>query len=371
MSTSALLIIASSEQNPNLYYRTRFYVPDPCIYIEHEGKRILILSDLEIDRGRKLAEVDVVLSLTEFRKTLPGDRKGFASIVDAVFKERGIVEAIVPWDFPLKYADALRALGYRVSFREEPFFPERLHKTPIEVRLIRQAERFAEQAMGLAIDIIARSEIREGRLYVDGSILTSERIKGEINSCLARVGCVATHTIVASGVHGSMPHHGGEGPILPHVPVVIDIFPRVVATGYYGDITRTVVKGNPSPEANKMYRTVLRGQRLALSLIRAGVKGRDVHEAIHRLFEQEGFKTGEFGGRREGFIHSTGHGLGLEIHEPPRITDDDTVLEEGMVVTVEPGLYYRRLGGVRIEDVVLVTKEGYRSLTRFPKRFVV
>ncbi|MEM4409390.1 MAG: Xaa-Pro peptidase family protein [Candidatus Caldarchaeum sp.] len=318
-----------------------------------------------------MAEVDVILSLTELSKTLPEGKKGFVPIVDGVFKERGIGEAVVPWDFPIKYADALRNLGYKVNFRDEPFFPERLHKTPTEVRLIRQAERFAEQAMGLALDLIARSEIIGGRLYLDGAILTSEKIKGEINSFLSKAGCVATHTIVASGVHGSMPHHGGEGPIIPHVPVVIDIFPKVVATGYYGDITRTVVRGNPSPEANKMYRTVLEGQRLALTLIRAGVKVRDIHEAIHGLFEQKGFKTGEFRGRREGFIHSTGHGLGLEIHEPPRITYDDAVLEEGMVVTVEPGLYYRRIGGVRIEDVVLVTREGYRSLTRFPKRFVV
>ncbi|MCK5709306.1 MAG: aminopeptidase P family protein, partial [Deltaproteobacteria bacterium] len=218
---------------------------------------------------------------------------------------------------------------------------------------------------------VASSEIRRNKLYINGQILTSEKVKGEINAELSRMGYNASHTIVASGVHSSMPHHSGEGPIFADKSLVIDIFPRSQDTGYFGDMTRTVIRGEPSEKLVKMYNTVLNGQKLGISMIKDGVKGRDVHTAIVEYFNESGFETGNLNGKQQGFIHSTGHGLGLEIHEPPRIGMGDEILREGNVVTVEPGLYYEKIGGIRIEDVVVVEKNGCTNLTKYPKRFRV
>jgi Xaa-Pro aminopeptidase len=370
-----LLIIDSSEQNADLLYRTGFFIPDPAIFVEHRKKKMLFLSDLELERARKEARVDMVFPLSEYRKRISPKRRskaGFTDIVDLIFKEYGIKRAVVPGRFPLRYADELRKLGYKITYKKkEPFFEERLKKTPREVGYIREALRKTARAMGIAIEMIASSEIRKGRLFLGGKELTSERIKGEVNAELSRMGYVASHTIVACGVHSSMPHHSGEGPIFVNQPIVIDIFPRSQKNGYFGDMTRTVVKGTPSVELKRMYRAVLKGQRLAISLIRDGVKAKEVHQAVVELFKKLGFETGNIDGKQQGFIHSTGHGLGLEIHEPPRIGPGDDILREGNVVTVEPGLYYERLGGIRIEDVVVVKKDGCVNLTRYPKVFRV
>ncbi len=374
MKHDALLIIASSEISADLLYRTRFFVPDPIIFIEHRGKKLIILSDLELDRGKEESDVDEVLSLSEYRKKLPSrkrKRAGFTDIVNLVFRERGIKSALVPGDFPIKYADELRRLGYRIRYKEGLFFEERLKKTPEEVRFISDSLRKTERAMGRAIEMISSSRIRDGKLFLNGSPLTSEIIRGEINSELSRLGCTALNTIVACGIHSSMPHNRGEGPLFAGQPIVIDIFPRSQESGYFGDMTRTVVKGEPSKELEKMYQTVLKGQKLGLSLIKHHARVKDIHGAIVEFFKKSGFETGMMDGKQQGFIHSTGHGLGLEIHEPPRVSFTDTILEEGNVITVEPGLYYEKLGGVRIEDVVVVKRDGCTTLTRYPKRFRV
>lgn len=374
MNKDACLIIDTSEENADLYYKTGFFVPDPVIYLEHNGKKILVLSDLEIDRGKKVATVDSVISLSDLQRRLLAEKKR-VRLVDAaalLLKDRKIKKVTVPGRFGLKYADELRNEGFKiVPATGEPLFAERLRKTPEEVRLLKDALVKTAQAMDAAIKMIAASEIRKNRLYHGGKPLTSERVKGEINSFLSRVGFSAAHTIVACGIHSSMPHHSGEGPIFAGKPIVIDIFPRSQKTGYFGDMTRTVVKGEPSRELLDMYDTVLKGQKLAIGKIGPGVAVKDVHKAVVDYFDSRGYKTGTIDGKTEGFIHSTGHGLGLEIHEPPRVGMGDEILETGNVVTVEPGLYYSRTGGIRIEDVVVVEKKGCTNLTRYPKKFRV
>jgi len=369
------LIIDKSECNADLYYKTRFFVPDPCIYIEHKRKKILVLNDLEIDRGRQEATVDKVLSFSEYYKRINKSKKkkvSFADIVEVVFNDLGIKSAIVPGRFPLKYADALRKRGYKITpSNSDPLFDQRLRKTNNEVGYLKQSLKKTADSMKVAVDLISSSKIKKNKLYLDKKLLTSEIIKGEINSSLSKWGFTAAHTIVACGIQGSMPHHGGTGPIYAGTPVVIDIFPRSQITGYFGDMTRTVIKGKPTPELKKMYKTVMEGQKIGISKIRHGIKSKEVHTAIVDYFEERGFKTQSINGKQQGFIHSTGHGLGLEIHEPPRIGMGSEILEEGNVVTVEPGLYYENLGGIRIEDVVVVTKKGCEILSKFPKRFQV
>jgi Xaa-Pro aminopeptidase len=375
MKRDTLLIIASTVNSADLLYRTRFFAPDPFIFIEHNGKKIIILNDLELDRGKEEESVDEVLSLSEYKKKLsPRKRKrvGFADVVNLVFEERGVKSVLVPGDFPIKYADELRKLGYRVNYKkEEPFFKERIKKTHEEIKSITDSLRKTEKAMDRAIQTIASSKTRDGKLFLNGSPLTSEMIKGEINSELSKLGCVASNTIVACGVHSSMPHNRGDGPLFADQPIVIDIFPRSQQSGYFGDMTRTVVKGEPSKELEKMYQTVLKGQRIGLSLIKHGARVKEIHGEIVEFFKKSGFETGIIGGKQQGFIHSTGHGLGLDLHEPPRVGFTDTILEVGNVITVEPGLYYEKLGGVRIEDVVVVKKDRCVNLTRYPKRFRV
>ncbi len=375
MKKDTLLIIDTTENNADLLYRTNFFVPDPVIYIEHKGEKILVLSDLEIDRGKDNATVDTVLSLSEYQRRLLSKKRKrlrFVDIVDEVFKDLKIKKVLVPGMFSIKYADELRKRGYKIKVsEEEPFFKERLKKTPQEVNSLKDALRKTARAMDLAIRMVASSEIRRNKLYMNGQVLTSEKVKGEISAELSRMGYNASHTIVASGVHSSMPHHSGEGPIFADKPLVIDIFPRSQDTGYFGDMTRTVIRGEPSEKLVKMYNTVLNGQKLGISMIRDGVKSKDVHSAIVEYFNESGFETGNLNGKQQGFIHSTGHGLGLEIHEPPRIGMGDEILKEGNVLTVEPGLYYEKIGGIRIEDVVVVEKNGCTNLTKYPKRFRV
>jgi len=180
-------------------------------------------------------------------------------------------------------------------------------------------------------------------------------------------GWVPSHTIIASANQCCDPHHEGSGPIKAHTSIIFDIFPRSQKTGYFGDLSRTVVRGRASERLREAYATVEAGQELAFGLIRDGADGKEIHQKILDLFEKRGFPTGKMAGRMQGFFHGTGHGLGLDIHEPPRIALTAATLRAGHVVTVEPGLYYLGMGGVRLEDVVLVTENGNRNLTGYAK----
>lgn len=373
--SKTFLIIDSSESNSNLYYKTNFFVPDLVVFIEIKGKKILVLNRLEFDRGLKQASVDTVLSYESYLKKVTEKNKkkvGIIDIVDQIFRQKKVKSLVVESQFPVLFADELRKRRYKVSVsKNSMLFPERLKKSETEVSHIKSAIRQTTKAMDLAIKTIKASKIKNNKLYREGKLLTSESVKKVINSYLAGEGYSSSHTIVACGLHSSMPHHSGEGPLRAGKPIVIDIFPKSQKNGYFGDMTRTVVKGKPSEELAKMYKTVLEGQKLGISLIKHGVKSADVHQAILDLFEKKGFKTEMLDGKPQGFIHSTGHGLGLDIHEPPRIGLGKEVLEEGNIVTVEPGLYYEKLGGIRIEDVVQVTKRGCTNLTKYNKRFIV
>lgn len=370
-SKSAFLIIDSTDGNPDLLYATGgFSVPDPVVFIKHGSESVLVLSDLELSRGRKKAAVSTILPLSAFRAKLRGGSKSLADVAEAVLSERNISRVTVQKTFPVFFADALRKRGYTVSCSSEPMlFGERMRKTPREVSLIARSLRDTAAAMRSAVELIFGAKAgKSGVLFSGGKPLTSERVKSLINSQLAGKGYGVSGTIVACGEHSAMPHHSGEGPIFASRPVVIDIFPRS-AEGYFGDMTRTVAAGRPPRALARMHRVVVKAQKLAVGMIRHGVKGSDVHGAVLKFFDSEGFGTNR-GEAPSGFIHSTGHGLGMGLHEPPGIGLSDAVLESGNVVTVEPGLYYEGIGGVRVEDVVLVTEDGCRNLTRCAKNFV-
>jgi Xaa-Pro aminopeptidase len=371
---TAILIVAASERDANLYYATRFLAPDSFIFIQTATQKTLLMSDLEIDRAKQQATVDLVLSYSTYDKKLKDrgvtEPKG-ADVIKAVLDEFGVTDLIVPTNFGVDLADALRERGFRITTKKEPFYPERAIKSREEVESVLQTMRATEEAIGHAVEVIRASDIHQGQLYYEGRVLTSEFIKKLINVKLMENDCIAQHTIVACGDDACDPHNEGSGPFRAHEPIVMDVFPKSSKTGYYADITRTVVRGKPSDALRRVYDTVLQGQELGLDMVKAGASGKAIHTAINDLFEKAGYKTGVVNERVQGFFHGTGHGVGLEIHEPPRISRVDDTLQPGHVVTVEPGLYYLGVGGVRIEDTVLVTSDGCENLTSFPKYFEV
>ncbi len=366
---TARLIVAESERDADMLYAVGMFVPDPFIYFEISGKTYAVLSDLEIDRARKQANVDRVLSLSRYQRALK--KAGvvaprLSDVVNRVLREFRVRAVDVPCTFPLGLAQRLR--GIRVKVKRGPFFKEREIKTADEVRKISDALGLAEQGMQAAIKVLRAARIgRDGFLWWRGGKLTSEHIQGVINATIAALGGTANHTIVACGNQGCDPHEAGHGPLKAHRPIILDIFPRDARTGYWGDITRTVVRGRASEPVRALYAIVAKGQEIAFQRLRDGVNGQDVHEAVHASFCKAGFVTRRQRGRMQGFFHGTGHGLGLEIHELPRVSSVDVTLRAGNVVTVEPGLYYWGVGGVRLEDVALIQAKGARNLTKFPK----
>jgi Xaa-Pro aminopeptidase len=372
MPTPALLIIDDTERNANLLYATRFHAGDPFVFAEIRGRRHLLVSDLEVDRARSEAAVDAVHRLSQIEKRIRPRRAGgpptLIDILDVFLRSQRVRALVVPGTFGLEHADALRAKGYRLACRREPFFPSRLLKTRDELDCIGRAQRATEEATAAAIAVLRQAKVRGGVLVDRQGPITSERLRRFIERELLDRGCRAVSTIVAGGRQAADPHCLGTGPLRANQAIILDVFPRSIETGYWADMTRTVVKGRAPEPLRRMYRAVEDAQAAGLAAIRDGVDGKAVHQAVLDVFAEHGFPTRRRGGHMEGFFHGTGHGVGLEIHEQPRFSVRPDPIRAGMVMTVEPGLYYPAWGGVRLEDLVVVTKTGHRNLTRFPRQ---
>ena len=367
-----LLMVADSDHDANMLYAVGMFVPDPFIYLRVRGRSYIVMSDLEIDRARQQAANCRPLSFSDYlrKSQIPRVKHpGFAEVIRCLLREKDATSVLVPENFPLGLARRLQKLGVGVTPKPGSFFPERERKSSAEVKKISAALMMAEVGMAEGIQTLKPAKIgRDRRLLYRGTPLTSEKLRAVIDTAILQTCGVANRTIVAGGRQGCDPHEPGYGPLHAHEPIILDIFPRSQKTGYFGDITRTVVRGQARESIRKLYETVRQGQILAFKKIRAGVPTASVHHAVQDYFVRQGFKTGRRAGRMEGFFHGTGHGLGLDIHEAPRIGSTSTgVLQPGHVVTVEPGLYYPELGGVRLEDVAYVTATGSRNLTRFEK----
>lgn len=364
------MIVADSESDANLYYATQFVVPDPVYFFRIRGKKYLMLNDLEVDRGKKEAKVDQVLSLTEWsaktRKRL-GSKISMVDIASEFLREKKIRTVILPHNFPAYVASELQKRKFKVEFRSDPFWKERLLKNKQEKEAIRESLKHTGNAIRHAYDFLKKCSIKNGKIVHRGKVLTSEVLRKEIDVYLLEHGCLAQNTIVAGGEQGVDPHNRGSGPLAANRGIVMDVFPRSTKTHYYADMSRTVVKGKASAEYKKIWQTVKYAQEKAFDMVKPGVSGQKIHDWIMGYFESKGYKTGLIKGRMQGFFHGTGHGLGLDIHEAPRVSKVPEILKEGMVVTVEPGLYYSGIGGVRIEDVVYVTKNGCEVLSSCPK----
>ncbi|MEN8149320.1 MAG: Xaa-Pro peptidase family protein [Planctomycetota bacterium] len=371
---TADVILASSATSRDLFYATKVRVPDPILFFRVSGRKYLVASDLEIGRMREQATVHHVLPLTKFRKRLVKAGNANPSVTDiaiAVLTEKRIRTARVPHDFPVFTADRFRRAGIRVRPTEAPFWPERTTKSTGEIEAIRAAAILTGEAIEAGIDLIRRSKPVRGLLRRDGKPLTSERVRLEIDRALMERGLRGENTIVAGGEDGVDPHNVGSGPLKSGYPVILDVFPESQASGYHADISRTVFRGRPSKRQREMWDAVLEAQALGCEMTKPGVAGKTIHAAIQKVFRDRGFETGPVNGKMQGFFHGTGHGLGLDVHEPPFFSASAAPLEPGMVITIEPGLYYPGVGGIRIEDDVAVTKDGHDNLVPLEKTFVV
>ncbi|HWB60514.1 MAG TPA: Xaa-Pro peptidase family protein [Chthoniobacteraceae bacterium] len=367
------LIVADSEHSPDMLYATRFFAPDPFIFLEKNGRRSIVLNDLEIDRGRKTADVDTVVAWSQIARKLglpKGRQPRFAEVVARFLKMKKVRKALVPASFPLGLANELAKAGVHLAPQAGLFWREREFKSAEELRLMRRAVEITECGMARAIEVLKASRIgAKKQLYWSGRALTSEILRAEIDSAVLRAGGLPANTIVAGGIQACDPHERGSGPLHAHSLIILDIFPRDAKSGYYGDLTRTVVRGRASGEQRRLWETVLEGQSRALKAMKPGADGKTIHESVKEFFKQSGYPTERKKGRWTGFFHGTGHGLGLEIHEEPRFAA--TVFKPGQVITVEPGLYYPHIGGVRIEDDATITAKGVKLLSGFPKQLEI
>ena len=321
--SETLLIVADSERDANMLYATGLVRARPVHLPSTTDRRpLIVLSDLEIDRARRKAPHCRAVSLSAYQRKLRADgvkKIGFAKIIREILREKKIRRVVVPDNFPLGLARELRKLGIKLKPRAG-FFPKREIKSADEVKKISAALMMAEVGMAEGMQALRLSKIdRRRQLIYRGSPLTSERLRAVIDCAILQACGLAANTIVAGGRQACDPHERGYGRLRANEPIIIDIFPRSQKTGYFGDITRTVVRGRANEAVRKLYDTVLQGQKIAFEKIRAKVKTADIHKAVQKFFVQQGYKTGRHDGHMEGFFHGTGHGLGLEIHEAPRM----------------------------------------------------
>jgi Xaa-Pro aminopeptidase len=370
--TDNLLIVADSDRDADMLYAVGMFVPDPFIYLRLKGKCHIVMNDLEIGRARKQAPHCKIISWTRCANQLRRDGEknvSLARVIRAILRQRRITKLAVPKTFPLGLAEELRHLKIKVKCKRGEFFPERARKSAEEVKKISAALMMAEVGLAEGIQALKNARVgRNRRLVYRNNPLTSEKLRAIIDTAILQAGGLANHTIVAGGDQGCDPHDVGHGVLRAREPIIIDVFPRSQKTGYFGDITRTVVKGRATEGVRKLYDTVERAQEIGFHGMRHGASTPEVHAAVQEFFVSEGYKTGRHHGRMQGFFHGTGHGVGMEIHEAPRIgpSSRDKLLS-GHVVTIEPGLYYPGIGGVRLEDMALVTGNGPRNLTKFEK----
>ncbi len=364
------LLYADTERSPDALYFGRVGVPDAFVAFGLRGKKYAVVSALEFGRVKKTSAFDVVLPLETYtqraRELWPQRRPGAAEVICLLAKEFKQTRFTVPEEFPAGVYEKLFELGLDLTVADGALFPARELKTPAEAAAIREGNRLSALGFAAAEKILRASKVSGRQLLHGGQPVTSESLKFAIEVAILEAGGVSSNTIVAGGDQACDPHERGSGPIRPHELIIVDIFPRVTATGYHGDMTRTFLRGRASDAQRALVAAVRAAQLAAIKAVRAGANGRHVHGKCVEVFAARGFETKRTEHGAVGFFHGTGHGLGLAVHEPPRMSGAvDYILKKDSVVTVEPGLYYPGLGGCRIEDVVQVTAAAPKLLSRY------
>jgi Xaa-Pro aminopeptidase len=370
-----VLIHGDTMRSPELRHEVPVPIPDPFLYAEKGDRRVAILHSLEIPRVRQDAPGLEIIPLEQLgldELLAQGNPYWQTELEIAVraCREVGLERPAVPPGFPVAQADYLRANGIEVVVERELFDNRRRSKNETEIAGIRRAQRACEAALDASRELLRKAEPNGGGLELDGEPLTCERIKRVIEDVFADHGVEGSDMIVAHGAQTAVGHNMGSGQIAPNEPIVFDLFPRDKETGCYSDMTRTYVVGEPSDEMKEWYTLVKRALETSTAGVKPGVNGRALFELVCEQFHEAGYKTqlnkepGEV--LEDGFFHSLGHGVGLEVHELPSMGRTGQDLVPGDVITIEPGLYRSGYGGLRLEDIVLVTDDGYEVLTDYP-----
>jgi len=365
--------------NSWLYWRIRFSVGDPVAVVELPdaagGQSVLILRDIEMERARQTARVDRVACPADYAPEggLSGDREtATAQAAAECLRRAGVTRVAAHRSLPLIFAEFLGRAGIAIQCDTEMWVRPRRQKSAEEVEWLRQSQRVTEEAMRMACERIASAQARrDGVLMDDGQPLTSERLRTAVDHWLLDRGFANLSSIIAGGPTAADCHNEGHGELRTGEPVIVDLFPRSSATRYWGDCTRTVVHGDIPDEVRRMHAAVAAAKAAAIAAVRAGATGQQVHEATKRAITAAGYAVGLPG---EGdplsycaLTHGTGHGVGLDVHEPPLLDMNGPELLAGDAVTIEPGLYRRDLGGVRLEDLVIVREDGCENLNMLPE----
>jgi Xaa-Pro aminopeptidase len=355
-----------SSLDADMRYLTRFRTTDPVVFLKKLGEPgTIIVSQMEYERaGRESTAAPMTRAqagLTEIVKEEKNRWRAYARMI------AGLVggDLLVPPQFPAALARELEAFS-RVIVDEDTVLKARAVKTDEEVAAIARVLEATEAAMEGAISSIRSSRARKGILHRGRAPLTSEILQKEVAIALLSRGCRAVDTIISCGEDSAIPHMRGSGPLSEGASIILDIFPQDEETGYTADMSRTVVKGEPPAELDEMFEAVRGAQSLAATLVRPGVTGAEVHGKVVDYFRERGFES-----NTRGFIHNLGHGVGLDVHELPVLGPGGGELAAGNVITLEPGLYYPGKGGIRLEDMGVVTSEGFRDLTTMPREFRV
>jgi Xaa-Pro aminopeptidase len=373
---SSVLIVGDTIRSPELRHEVPAEIMDAFLYAERDGRRYAAISQLDADNLKAVApDVEVIefdgLGWDELVESHEDWDDAELELMVRACQRIGISDASVPGRFPLELADRLRATGIELTPDRSLFDRRRRVKNAAELEGIGRAQRAAEAGIAAATGLLRRAEPADGTLRLDGEALTCERLKAAIADALSSHPVTCEEPIVAHGPQTAIGHEHGSGPIAPGEPLVIDLWPQDRASACFTDMARTFVVGEVPDEIRDWHALCTDALDRAKAAIRPGVKGREVFEVVCDLFQEHSLPTqlskepGET--LREGFFHSLGHGVGLEVHEAPalgRPRGDELVA--GDVVAVEPGLYRPDIGGVQIEDLVRVTEDGAETLTRFP-----
>jgi Xaa-Pro aminopeptidase len=375
----ALLLYGDTERSPAVRHEVPVAIGDGLLFAGVDGRATILTSWLERDRiaavlpdAQILDFVDLGMrALVEEGMTrLDAERE----VVLRAVKQLGIGEAIVPGDFPVAIADRLRADGITLTIDDAALAERRRVKQGAELAGIRAAQRAAHAATKRAAELLARAEIGpDGNLRgEDGAPLLAERVREQLRLTCAEHGATCPADMIVASIHnGGGGHEPGTGPLPSGLPIQVDIFPRDEASACWADMTRTFVVGHPTAEHAELIsdqeRLVSAALEQARAAVRPGVTGRELHEATCDLFEAAGWATQRTGGGEEGFQFALGHGVGLEVHESPGLGfSGREPFVAGDVIAIEPGLWDKRIGGVRFEDLLLVTPDGCETLTDYP-----
>ena len=364
---AAAYAVYGSSTDAGMRYLTRFRTADPVVYVKRPDERgMLIIPQMEYERAVRESSAAVITRADAgYLGYLEAGESPWRATAHMI-ADLATGPVLAPTTFPLALARELESFHPVILDTAGTVGGMRAVKTADELEQIRSVQRTTEEALDLGITLIRNSTPKGGILHRDDQPLTAEIVRAEMHIHLLTHGCRGVDTIVSCGPDTALPHNQGTGPLLEDEPIVIDIFPQHELTGYYADMTRTVVKGEPSSAIREMYEAVREAKALSASQVRAGILGADLYTAVVDFFHDRGYESGT-----QGFIHSLGHGVGLEVHEEPSLGPRGGALVAGNVITIEPGLYYPGTGGIRLEDMGAVTETGFDRFTKYEERLII